>query len=61
MSITKQQHNMMNEIDKNLQIERKINNETNNWQTTVNLYANEIKRVIVTCFNDCLECNGIAC
>lgn len=37
MSFTKQQHNMMNEIDTNLQIERKINNETNNLQTTINL------------------------
>jgi hypothetical protein len=58
---TKQQHNMISEIDTNLQIDRKINNQTNNLQTSIHLYANKIKGVIVTCFNDCLECNGIAC
>jgi hypothetical protein len=43
MSFTKQQHNMISEIDTNLQIERKINNQTNNLQTSINLYANKIK------------------
>jgi hypothetical protein len=61
MSFTKQQHKMISEINTNLQIERKINNQTNNLQTSINLYAKKIKGVIVTCFNDSLKCDGIAC
>jgi len=61
VSFTKQQHKMINEINTNLQIDRKINNQTNNLQTSINLYPNKIKGVIITCFNDCLECSGIVC